>query len=143
MLHERMTDKQHQPTEKARLKVIGRKSSLWLKLREYVDKHYDFVPETIFYGEKYGWTVRYRKSGKTLLSIFPEKNAFTVLVVLGKKEVDKVAAEIEHLNTDGRSLFENSEQLRDGRWLWISVKKAADVESIRSLLTAKRKPKKA
>jgi len=142
MLHDRMNDKRHQPAEKAMLKVMGRKSSLWLKLREYVDKHYDFVPETIFYGEKYGWTVRYRKSGKTLLSLFPEKNAFTVLVVLGKKEVVRVTEEVAHLNTYVRSLFENSEQLRDGRWLWISVKKAADIESIRSLLTAKRKPKK-
>ncbi len=39
---------------------------------------------------KYIGTLRYRKSGKTLCSFFPEKDAFTVLIVLGKKEVEKI-----------------------------------------------------
>ena len=30
------------------------------------------------------------KSGKTLCALFPEKNSFTVLIVLGKKEVEKL-----------------------------------------------------
>ena len=57
-------------------------------MRQYVENNYDFTPELLFSGKKYGWTIRYRKSGKTLCSLLPEKGAFTVLVVLGGKEVD-------------------------------------------------------
>ncbi|MCP4312147.1 MAG: DUF3788 family protein [Bacteroidetes bacterium] len=42
------------------------------------------------FSKNYGWTVRYRKSKKTLISYFPENGAFSVLLVLGQKEADKV-----------------------------------------------------
>ena len=49
---------------------------------------------------------------------------------------------IDKLNSQVRSLFENTEQLHDGRWLWIRVLSKNDIESIKLLLHAKRKPKK-
>ena len=111
-------------------------------MRKYLEENYDFAPELVYYGKKYGWTIRYRKSGKTLCSLFPEKDAFTVLVVLGMKEVEKTHSMIDKLNSEVRSIFENTEQLRDGRWLWIRVLTNDDIESIKLLLNTKRKPKK-
>ena len=109
---------------------------------KYLEEYYDFAPELVFYGEKYGWTIRYRKSGKTLCRFFPENKAFTVLVTLGKKEVEKTISILDKLNSEVRSLFENAKQLRDGRWLWIRVLTNKDVESIKLLLSVKRRPKK-
>ena len=60
----------------------------------------DFEREKKFYAKKYGWTVRYRKSGRTLCSFFPEAGAFSVLIVLGGKESAKVEAIKERLNTN-------------------------------------------
>lgn len=142
MLYQRMLDRDNQPTEDELSKTIGEKSSLWDKMRKYLEEYYDFIPELVFYGKKHGWTIRYRKSGKTLCSLFPEKDAFTVLVVLGKKEVEKMYSLIDKLNSDVRSVFENTEQLHDGRWLWIRVLSEDDIESIKLLMNAKRKPKK-
>ena len=39
---------------------------------------------------EYGWNVKFKKSGKTLCTIYPRENYFTVLVVVGKKEKDAV-----------------------------------------------------
>jgi len=116
--------------------------TFWLGIRKYIEENYDFAPELIYYGQKYGWTLRYRKSSKTLCSLFPEKDAFTVLVVLGKKEVEKTFSIIERLTAEARTLFENAEQKRDGRWLWIRVLVNDDVESVKVLLNVKRKPNK-
>lgn len=142
MSYQRMLHGDVVPTENEIKNTIGENSSLWSKLCEYLEENYDFAPEQIFYGKKYGWTIRYRKSGKTLCSFFPERNAFTVLVVLGMKEIEKTISIIDKLSPEVRTLFENTEQLGDGRWLWIPVLSKDDIESIKLLLSVKRKPKK-
>ena len=97
----------------------------------------------MFYGKKYGWTIRYRKTGKTLCSLFLEKGAFTTLVVLGKKEADNILLVSDDFSPRVKTLIENTEQLHDGRWLWIRVLNVDDLNEIKELLEVKRKPKKA
>ena len=86
----RMIDKAHKPTEDEILDFIGESTkAAWFEINQFLEERYDSVPETVFYGARYGWNVRYRRSGKTLCSLFPEKGGFTVLIVLGSKESEK------------------------------------------------------
>jgi hypothetical protein len=140
MEFERMLDEAHAPSEKEILAAIG-EGDLWLALKEYIDQKYDFLPELLFYGKKYGWTIRYRRSGKTLITLFPEHGAFTALVVLGKKEGEKVAEMLDELSSATRGLIGSAKQLHDGKWLWIRVLEPAHVEDLKRLLAAKRKPR--
>ncbi|MHA2273843.1 MAG: DUF3788 domain-containing protein [Candidatus Hodarchaeales archaeon] len=96
---------------------------------------------TVFYGAKYGWTIRYRKSGKTLCSFFPEKGGFTALITLGKNEAQKALAIREELSSPTREHLEGTKQLHDGRWLWIRLLTTRDTEDIKKLLQIKRRPK--
>ena len=139
MSYERMLDKDHQPTDSEILNTIG-DSAPWLELRQYLESSYDFSPELVYYG-KYGWTIRYRRSGKTLCSLFPEKGAFTALLVLGKKEAEKALSMKDQFNASVRELLDNTEQRHDGCWLWIRVLKQSDIIRIKELLRLKRKPK--
>ena len=141
MPYERIISKEHRPTDEEILETIG-VTTYWLELRQYLESSYDITPELIN-GGKHGWAVRYRRSGKTLCNLIPEKGAFTVLVVLGKKEAEKALSIMDQLNANVRQLLDNAEQLHDGRWLWIRVRKQGDVKSIKELLKIKRKPKKA
>lgn len=141
MSYERYFSKEHQPTDKEVLESIGN-TEPWLDLREYLEENYDFEPQIVFYGKKYGWTIRYRRSGKTLCSLFPEKGAFTALVVLGKKEVERVLSSIDEYSDGVLGVIENTEHLHDGRWLWIRVLTMEDTADIKKLLAAKRKPKR-
>ena len=87
----RMMNKTEKPSSKKIMGYIGDQlGTKWLELEKYLKTHYDLQQETIYYGDKYGWTVRYRKSGKTLCSLFPEKGAFTILITLGKKESEQI-----------------------------------------------------
>ena len=142
MLYQRLLNKEEKPSREEIVKTIGKNSSLWLELHSYIEENYDFTPELLFFTKKHGWTVRYRKSGKTLCYFFPEKGAFSVLLVLGKKESEKVDLIKNELNANIKSVFENTEQLHDGRWLWIRALTKKDIKSIMLLLEAKRKPKK-
>ena len=134
-----MLDEYHEPNEEEIITTIGR-GQLWQDLRNYIDQSYDFSPEMVFYGKKYGWTIRYRKGGKTLISLFPEYGAFTALIVLGKKEIEKVMGVFKKISPSTRALYENSKYLHDGKWLWIRVHKPSHVEDVKRLLLVKRKP---
>jgi hypothetical protein len=139
----RMTDKARKPTEEEMVSFIGEPAKeAWREIRQFLEGRYDLVPETLFYGAKYGWTIRYRKGGKTLCSLFPEKGRFTVLIVLGRKESEKALLIRDELSSKVRKLFGDTEQLHDGRWLWIRLLTASDTEDVKKLLQIKRKPKK-
>ncbi|UCF58440.1 MAG: DUF3788 domain-containing protein [Candidatus Bathyarchaeota archaeon] len=139
----RMTDKTRKPTAEEMVSFIGEQAKdAWLETKRFIKDRYDLVPETIFYGTKYGWTIRYRKGSKTLCSLFPEKGGFTVLIVLGKKESEKALSIRNELSTKIHKLLGNTEQLHDGRWLWIRLLTTSDTDDIKKLLQIKRKPKK-
>ena len=142
MLYQRLLNKEEKPSKEEIVKTIGKNSSLWLELHNYIEENYDFTPELTFFTKKHGWTVRYRKSGKTLCYFFPEKGAFSVLLVLGKKESEKLDLNKNKLKANFKSVFETTEQLHDGRWLWIRALTRKDIKSIMLLLEAKRKTKK-
>lgn len=142
MDYPRMMDKEHPPTPKEMLQTVGSASALWLALRQFLAMSYDIVPETVFGGKKYGWTVHYRKGGRTLCDLYPEQNAFTVLVVLGKAEAAQALDRLNEFSPQVRSIIENTPPLHDGRWLWIRPSSLDDIACIETLLTLKRKPKK-
>jgi len=87
---QRMIDGAHTPTEEEITDFIGEPAKgAWAELRRFLEEHYDIVPQMVFGGVKHGWEVRYRKSGKTLCWLTPEKGAVRVLIVLGKLESEK------------------------------------------------------
>lgn len=97
---------------------------------------------TLIGGKNYGWNVRYRRSGKTLFAMFPEKEGFTVLLVLGKKEIEAYTARMEEFGTTFKSVYEAAAQFHDGRWLWIKVHAIDELKDIEQMILIKKKPKK-
>jgi len=143
MEYQRLLNKAATPSENDIKNYVGKRIDLWNYVHKYVIDNYDFKPELAFWTKQYGWTIRYKKNGKTLCYFFPENNAFSILIVLGANESEKVKLLEDSLNRNVRDIFNTTEQLRDGRWLWIRVLDKTDVESFIILLNAKRKPKKA
>ena len=139
MVYDRMLNQDQPPSEEEILATIG-EAKAWQDLRDYLAQAYDFEPELVFYGKKYGWTIRYRKSGKTLCSLFPEHGAFTVLVVLGKHEATKAIDFLDELSPGVQEVIGGTKQLRDGRWLWVRVRQPSHVHDVKRLLATKRKP---
>ena len=141
MKFDRLLNKSERPSESQIIQFIGSRAWLWSRIHEYMEKNYDFQPELVFFTKKYGWTIRYRKSGKTLCYFFPENDAFSILIVLGAKESEKVEIIKDKLNKKVKDVFENTEQLHDGRWMWLRILEKSDIDSLILLLNAKKKPK--
>ena len=129
--------------EKQILEMLGSKGRFWLGLREYLASYYPGCAAVFsIEGKKKDYTIRYRKSGKTLVTLYPAEKSLTVLVVLGKKEVAKVEQFENKLSKKIQELFSSTNQLHDGRWLWIKPSTKKDIESIKMLLSVKRRPKR-
>jgi len=141
--YQRMVDGAHTPTEREITDFTGEPArGAWVELRRFLEENYDITPEMIFSGAKHGWDVRYRKSGKTLVTLTPEKGAVRILIVLGKEESEKALSMRNELSPKMYKLIEDTKQLHDGRWLWIRLFETKDAEDIKKLLAIKRKPKK-
>lgn len=141
MSHERMLNPDVPPTPRNVTPYLGaRAHGLWSDLTGYLAEHYEHAPLPEFGGAKYGWSIRYRKSDKTLVTLFPESGSFTVLVVLGYKEVAKADALVGQFSVKVAQEFLATSQLHDGRWLWIRPTSKKDIASIKLLLEVKRRP---
>lgn len=112
----------------------------WLHLTRFADTNYDHQSEYIFGGNNYGWNLRYRKSGKTLFSMFPEKDCFTVLLVLGQKELGVYKDREDEFGESFKSVYESAPQFHDGRWLWIKVRSVECISDIEKMILIKKKP---
>jgi hypothetical protein len=132
-------DKEYQPTETAVLEALGTKRSLWEELTQFIADNYPIPGEWNFGGKNYGWNFWYRKSGKTLLTLYPQVGYFMAQIVLGKEQVEQ-ALTLKLGRNVGMVLTETP-QLHDGRWLFIKVKTKKDVKDIQQLLQVKRRPK--
>ena len=140
--YQRLLDGEKKPSERTILATIGtRGTKLWKQLRAFLKVNFDFKPELHFYGKKHGWCFKYTRKNKTLCVLFPETKAFTVLVVLGKKEVAQFKENKLNFNEDTRRLFKTAVQYHDGKWLYKRILNSSDVKDAIGLIRMKRRQK--
>lgn len=132
-------NKEHQPQMSEVLDALGTKKTLWQELARFLADNYAMDGEWNFGGEKYGWNLWYRKSGKTLVTLYPQKTKFIAQIVLGQAQVEQALA--LKLGKNVRAVLQQTPQLHDGRWLFIKAKSRQDIKDIQKLLQIKRKPK--
>jgi hypothetical protein len=132
-------DKDYQPTETAVFVALGAKQPLWKELTQFIADNYPIPGEWNFGGKNYGWNLWYRKSGKTLINLYPQDGYFVAQIVLGKDQVEQVLN--LKLGKNVGTILRETPQLHDGRWLFIKVKTAKDVKDIQQLLQVKRRPR--
>jgi len=141
---QRLMDGTHTPGEGEIFDFIEEPGAVeaWKELKKFLQDNYDIIPEMLF-DKKHGWDLRYRKSGKTLVTLTPEKGGVRILLVLGREESAKALSMQKDLSPKMYKLIEDTKQLHDGRWLWIRMFEAKDAEDLKKLLPLKRRPKRA
>jgi hypothetical protein len=133
-------DKAHQPTDSELSTALGAAAPLWKRLLAFIQDTYQMTAELTFGGKNYGWNLWYRKSGKSLVTLYPQKDGLVAQVVLGKTEVEKALALT--LGEDVDKALRDTPQLHDGRWLFIPVTTETDVDDVEHLLLVKKRPLK-
>ncbi|MCM5553906.1 DUF3788 domain-containing protein [Pleomorphomonas sp. NRK KF1] len=140
---DRLTDKSAVPDEAAVREWMGEAAfGCWTALREWISASYPGVvaPDWIYGGRKHGWSLRYKKS-KAFCTLLPEYRAFSVVIVLGGVERDKVEARRDELGPRLMALYDAAETFHDGKWLRIAIASDTDLGDAKALLVLKRPPR--
>ncbi len=132
------TDKTHPPSNEELSEALGSKQPLWEALARFIEASYQLPSEFSYGGKNYGWNLWYRRSGKSLATLYPQKESFVAQVVLGKEQVEK-ALNLE-LGENVGKVLRDTPQFHDGRWLFIPVTTERDVEDIKQLILLKKRP---
>lgn len=112
----------------------------WYELTETIDSLYDVDK---MWNKGFGdWDIeyKYRRGGKTLCTLYAKQDVATLLITYGKAERDKFEQIEKSVSDKLQVIYDNTESLHDGKWLWIPVDEALDVQDIIMMLRIKRRP---
>ena len=133
------TDKTSKPTDEEILKILGAVKKKWLTLLQYLTIDLKIKGEWKFYGVNYGWALRFIKSGKSVIALYPGEKYFMAQIILNKNQID--AALSQGLSDSVKSLIENTPTAHEGKWIFLPVDKSNDLNEVFALLNAKLKVK--
>jgi hypothetical protein len=138
-LMDSFTSFDHQPSPEEIRHALGSRYSLWERLTRFIDTHYQATGEWSRWGPAgYGWGLRYRRKGKALGALYPQKGRIVAQIVLGKAQAERALS--LKLGDKVNTILREASQLRDGRWLSIPVLDDADAEDVEQLLLVKMRP---
>lgn len=117
---------------------IGEAKSVWDELILYIEETYKPKLQVDYSkcSAQPGWNIKYKKSGKTLSTLYPMPNYFIALVVVGLKEEEEVELAIEAgmFSEYVKNLYQKTDFSAMGRWLMIEVKEKAVLDDIKKLI---------
>jgi hypothetical protein len=121
-------------------------------IREYIGDTKSYLDELVLYIEESykakqrleyskcsaqpGWNVKYKKSSKSLCTIYPMPNYFIALVVVGAKEEHEVELAIEAgiFSEYVQELYRKTPFSAMGRWLMIEIKHKDVLNDLKHLI---------
>ena len=112
----------------------------WNELTNAIDLLYDVDR---LWDKGFGnWKVeyKYRRGGKTLCTFYAREDVANLLIIYGKAEREKFEKIKHSLSRTMQDIYEKTEVLHDGKWLWIPIDDKIKIEDIVEMLKIKRKP---
>ncbi|MFW5714265.1 MAG: DUF3788 family protein [Brevefilum sp.] len=140
MAYERLLDKEQTPDQALIEKRIGREVlPVWQETQDYLAENFPaYSPELVYYSTQHGWALRYRKEAQQLCTLFPEKGAFSAMIVLSPEEEQFAQEKFNFFNARIRELLSRPSSLPQGRWLWMRIEDHTDFVGLRLLLEIKK-----
>ena len=142
-MYERLLDKSNEPTFEQVKEYLGEDSmKRLLSLEGYLQTHYQLSKEMRFpFGNSYGWGYKYSHKSSHLCYAFFEKEAFTVTVQIGDKQVHLVETYLDELSDKAQELWKNRYPCGDnGGWVHYRILNDAELNDIYKFISAKKKP---
>lgn len=132
------TEKNREPSDEEVRQAIDSTLPLWDELIQHIRETYAPVEDFKFlYGKTYGWGRRFRLKGSLLATLYPAQSYFKVQVILNPQAVDEALS--MSLGQNARKAIESANPYPEGRWLFIPVESAGDLEDVCRLLVLRAK----
>jgi hypothetical protein len=128
------------PPSRAELEaVLGPAIARWDRLTGWLAATYGIGGEPIHFGRDSGWSLRFRRGGRALLTLTPMADgSLRALVVIGPTAW--AAAADADLTAAVRAVWDAATPYPDGRWLWLPVTDDEVVADVERLVALKSPP---
>ncbi len=140
MEYQRIYQKDPLPKYTELRRFIGKAILPFDEIITFLDKNYDFQREIYFGGKNFGVMVRYRKNGKTLIQIFPEKDGFEIVLIYGKKEREIFESRKKEFPKYLTKIYDNTKEYHDGKWMLIRIEDSKYNNELIEMIKIKKKP---
>ncbi len=97
----------------------------------------NYVMDELWDGKE---VLKFRRSGKTLVSISIQDNRFNALIIFGKSERAIFDTVRDQFSEYIYNYYDNSHTYHDGKWMFIDVFGHTDLDEIIELIKIKKKP---
>jgi hypothetical protein len=112
--------------------VIGDAKNNWDILSQYLIVKLQLKAELKFYGVNYGWASRFSKSGKYNITLYPDRNCFTVQIILNKNQIE--SALVSDLDSETIKIIKDTQDCHEGKWIYLRVDRDSEVGDIIKLM---------
>lgn len=113
--------------------------SWWVDLNDFLQNTCKAKPKMSFSkcSMQKGWNVKYQKSGKSLCTLYPEKESFIVLIVIKLEMIPIIEAMKNDFEPVVLNLVKSARPFNGTKWLMIRVENEDILKSVRELLVLK------
>jgi len=84
--------------------------------------------------------LKFRRSGKTVLTIYIRDDRFDFLVIFGKAEREKFDVRRGEFSQKIQAIYNSSKTYHDGKWMMIPVTDLETLEAVKQMIMIKKKP---
>ncbi len=85
-----LTDRKSRPGEAEVETMLAGAAALWKGIVAFIESSFRVSSDWKFYGKNYGWSLAFRKSGKALVSLYPDNGSFTAQVILKEDQIAEI-----------------------------------------------------
>ncbi len=125
-----------QPTGEELAAALGPVKSVWDQLLAgLAEEHGADIHEWKSYSEKWGWSLRVKRKGRTVVWLGPSKGAFTAAFILGDKALQ--AARETKLPQRVVAAIKSAKKYPEGTGVRLQIKSHTDIPSLRKLAAIK------
>jgi AraC family transcriptional regulator len=119
-------------------------SPLFEQLCQYIEVEYQSKPvlEYSRCSMQYGWNVKYKKSGRTLCTLYPMEGYFIALIVIGNREITETELMLPSFTEYLQRLYLETRTGMGQKWLMIDVTEEAVLEDVKDCISIRRGKKK-
>ncbi|MEA4846375.1 MAG: DUF3788 domain-containing protein [Clostridiaceae bacterium] len=118
---------------------------LWKQINDFIRQRYKSLPRIMYSicSGKPGWNVKYQKSGKSICTLYPEKDSFVVLIVIMLDLLPLIEAMSEELTEETLQTIRTARPFNGTKWLMLQVKNDLQLDDVKQLIILKQDTKRA
>lgn len=115
--------------------------SLWTVFNQRIQSAYHCDPRLEYSrcSMQAGWNIKYKKSGRSLCTLYPMQGYFIALVVIGSRELTEAELLMPLCSDYVQTVFKNTKTGNGQKWLMLEVREESIMRDVFTLINL-RKP---